>query len=127
MNPNNYVTLEQAKKMKELGYPQDNTDCIWTIRMGIPVLYARVELNWRDGNNKPAIDDGHGDPIAWFDEWYAAPNAQEIELDDTKFGGKGDLIIIEHVPNSHTSKEKDFGQSHHAQTRADAWIWEREK
>ncbi len=127
MNPNNYVTLEQAKKMKELGYPQDNTDARWAyVSIGAKLTWILVSKDICSNSGqfllweKMELD---GDGIA---NWYAAPNAQEIDLDLTKFGG-GDLVIIEHVPNSHTPKTIEFGLSHHAQARADAWIWEREK
>ena len=29
MNKENYTTLEQSKKLKEFGFPQDKTDCVW--------------------------------------------------------------------------------------------------
>jgi len=117
MNPNNYATLEQSKRMKELGYPQTETDCVWATlgrKRNQFIIYTREELNWRDG--VPALDDGDGDPSVFFTEWYAAPNASEIELNtenihliyDGTFCIKNDITV--------------FGKIHHAQARCDAWI-----
>ena len=123
MYSGNYATLEQVKKMKELGYPQEKTDCIWAVRMGVHILYTRDELNWRDG--VPVIEDDDGDPIVWFEDWWAAPNAQEIELSIFN----GGFRCLPHQDMFYLScseyKNFSFGQVHHAQARADAWIWEK--
>jgi hypothetical protein len=115
MNTNNYSSLEQSKTMKELGYPQDKTDCVW-IRN-----YEKWILLPRDGEATVLIKQGSS-------PWFAAPNAQEIELD----WDKPDSLSIYNASNSgwltlrKTQPSKTFGRIHHAQARADAWIWERE-
>jgi hypothetical protein len=108
MNLINYATLEQSKRMKELGYPQDKTDCVWfTIgeRDGDLILGLRDYLDFSEFAQSPIT------------EWYAAPNAQEIELQAGYLGRfhPSDFWKIINVENCHC-----------AQARASAWIWERE-
>jgi hypothetical protein len=111
MNPNNYATLEQAKKMKELGFPQDKTDCVWMKLIGSLNDFILLST---------------GSPNFHINaEWYAAPNAQEIEFNTSS-------IFTD--CNGYMFKMKEsfiengsFGKSHHAQARASAWIWEKEK
>jgi hypothetical protein len=111
MNPINYATLKQAKKMKELSYPQDKTDFIW-LYLGRSTkhnssfsadytLVQRCQVSFNEA------------------EWYAAPNAQEIELDfsDNEVGGE----------RFHPANKMTIDNAHCAQDRADAWIWEKEK
>jgi hypothetical protein len=122
MNPINYATLEQSKRMKELGYPQDKTDCVWIkIFIGEPhwILVPRMGCNLIKSEYFMESNDGDYDQIL---EWHSAPNAQEIELDIQCAG------VLYFVGNAHSGKWCPiyFGKIHHAQTRADAWIWEME-
>jgi len=115
MNRNNYVTLGQAQKIKELGYPQDKTDCVWTSNMH----GEEWELQTREKAFLYAFNSAR--------QWYAAPNAQEIELRSLKcyatYPNDGDLV---YQINANTDERKTFGKLNYAQARADAWIWERE-
>jgi hypothetical protein len=98
MNRSNYVTLEQAKRMRELGYPQDETDYVWIvgIEKGLSI--------WLLSSRENACLSSH--------IWYAAPNAQEIELKERTLMYHVELILL---------------HMNHAQARANAWIWEKEK
>ena len=70
MNPNNYCTLEQAKKLKELHFSQDGTDCVWVYWAsgGFKSIQLRDNLKIEEDR-------------VWFQgswiKWCAAPNAQE--------------------------------------------------
>jgi hypothetical protein len=80
MNPNNYVTFRQAKRMKELGFPQDKTDFIW--------IKSVIDGNFH-------LSASHGcTPIEHRTEWYAAPNIGEL-LGKTNVQIKADIWIKE--------------------------------
>jgi hypothetical protein len=118
MNPLNYATLEQSKRLKELGYPQDNTDCVW------------LKINDKDWELLPRGGELSGiemnDILANCpdDEWYAAPNAQEIELSNFNGGFAAKDNSDTFYLSSQHYENYSFGQIHHAQARADAKIWE---
>ena len=114
MDPINYATLEQSKRMKELSYLQDKTDCVWICFEGS----ATYQLEPRD---KFTPDTYRRSSAA---KWYAAPNAQEIELSVISNIHFTDLKTLELVTFGTTLK--DFGESHHAQTRANTFIWKKE-
>jgi hypothetical protein len=130
MNSDNYATFEQSKKMKELGFPQDKTDFIWIvwkIKDNTPQLRLRGELIKQE--HTYCIPDEEGDPLIFFDEWYAAPNAQEIELmnntyDRIQIYNNGEIRFNFHIWWEGKEDEKCFGLCHEAQSRADTWIWE---
>jgi hypothetical protein len=107
MNPNNYATLEQAKKMKGLGYPQMNTDCIWIKSM----INGEIDL-WQADYCTHELN---------RTEWYAAPNASEIEL---KLSINNECLHAERKDGC--DMFMDENEAHHAQVRASAWIWEKE-
>jgi hypothetical protein len=109
MNPINHATLEQAKRMEELGYPQDKTDCVWRQKYRESNEYVLIARNSR------AFEFG----LKRKYKWYAVPNAQEIELDSG-------YIFINNEQDLIMRDGKSFGESHYAQARADAYIWEKE-
>ena len=122
MNLSNYATLDQAKKMKELGYPQDKTDCVWIRNGNNWGLISRELLYDKNNPEKGFIPVGilHAQTCC-VDEWYAAPNAQEIELQKQYMMDCSGVFRLNSVLN-----RRFFGQTHHAQARADAKIWELE-
>jgi hypothetical protein len=118
MNTNNYATLEQAKRMKELGYPQDTTDCVWSKVDTTAIISTdnKYELIERSVLLSKIV-------LGHRVKWYAAPNAQEIELD---IQNAGSLYFVG-IPESGKWNQIDFGKIHHAQTRASAYIWQKEQ
>ncbi len=122
MNLNNYVTLEQAKKMKELGFEQDKTDCVW-------ISFYNSQPDFEGWNNLHLETRERLEEIIRITdkvEWYAAPNAQEIELEynmPTNLYEDGRLTSTVNIRGNEVFR----GQVVEAQARADAWIWEREK
>ena len=120
MNPVNYVTLEQAKEMKELGYPQGNelsnvgTDCIW---IGFPKwVDDKPEIEWQLRCRDDFADVAEPQDVY---EWFAAPNAQEIELhfrDGFEIGTATGILFGKGLYRFGYVTEAQ------AQARANAWI-----
>ena len=116
MNPINYATLKQSIKLKELNFPQDKTDCVWITR------FVGNKNMWQLAPRENVILQ-----IEQGREWFAAPNAQEIEL--SIFNGGLDatnyhdtfMLVARRRPDKFS-----YGAVHHAQARADAKIWELE-
>ena len=113
MNPINYATLEQSKRMKELGYPQDKTDCVW-------VKFVPLKEEFRLIQRFDSITKNTTTSIV---EWFAAPNAQEIEL-ELRRAGEMIFVGLGKTGNYHSI---GLHSLHHAQARAAIWEKEKEK
>jgi hypothetical protein len=122
MNPNNYTTFEQSKRLKELGVKQEISDCVW-IRIWIGeerwLLVPRMGCNLIHNEYFMESNDGEYNEIL---EWYAAFNSQEIELDESNFEDEKGL----HWYADEKSYVLALSRICHAQARADAKIWELE-
>jgi hypothetical protein len=122
MNTNNYATLDQAKKLKELGFPQTETDCVWIHQLEIQewALVTRESCLRLDGDGN-IIDYTDGEGLCNVDEWYAAPSSQEIILSE-----RIEIDIDSILRPFDNSALISFGHYLEAQARSAAYIWEKE-
>ena len=122
MNPINHATLKQSIRLAELGYPQDETDCVWVKYWdnGEWEIVSRETVHFypMQSNTLNYVNEQNG-TTRYITEWYAAPNAQEIKLN----------LVLYARHNYCLARKTDlylFGYVNEAQARADAKIWELE-
>jgi hypothetical protein len=123
MNPNNYTTLEQSKRLKELGIQQEVSDCVWIKIAGkwLPEPVPRKDCSI-DMIRYYTIE-AEDEVIAYIvDKWYAAFNLQEIFVSGDNFN----IINIQGYFYIRTRDMVLIGRADEAQAMADAKIWELE-
>ena len=104
-------SVDTCTKMKELGYPQNNTIFAW----------GRVWIGyeWSDWAITMFPSDVHDRRQC---ERIAAPTAQEIDIDWDRFfvhDTDGTLTSLSSAEN-----QIRFGPVHYAEARAQAWLWQ---
>jgi hypothetical protein len=117
MNPIYYTTLEQSKRLKELGVHQYQTEARW-VKFG--------DNDWRlmptvifDESDYNATD--KGEP-----QWYAAFIAQEIVIHIELVGNGFQIFAEDKLVYVKNGRVIEFGNYMNAQARADVKIWELE-
>jgi hypothetical protein len=121
MNPNNYTTLEQSKKLKELGVQQEISEGVHIKILGDWQLHSRDFFDDFDDNTF-IIDATEYHDVCRYTEWYAAFNLQEIFVSGDNFN----IINIQGYFYIRTRDMVLIGRADEAQSMADAKIWELE-
>jgi hypothetical protein len=116
----NHATKPQSEQMKELGFPQDGTDCVWVL---LPAVSKNYPPSWCLVTRYD-LETTYKEIVI---EWYAAPNAQEIELPKLQFDvDEYEFYICANHERKVVGDIDSLCRIINAQARAAAFIWERE-